>query len=268
MNEPSVILPNISRQPADLLLADEPPVDVPVAGESALTLATYNIHSCFGLDRRFDPDRVAEVICELGADVIALQEVDAQHGVRGYVDQWAFLADTTGYVCIPGISLRTHRKVFGNALLTRLPVVRTRLHDISVDRCEPRGVIDVDLAVAGGMLRILATHLGLRAAERRRQSERIAKIAGAGGEALGTVLLGDMNDWRPRSPSIRCITRLFHRAHSALSFPSRLPMFPLDRVLGMGNIQLGDIAAHRSRLARIASDHLPITAKLSWVSPT
>jgi len=237
------------------------------AAKNMLTLATYNIHSCFGLDRRFDPDRVAEVIRELNADIVALQEVDAQHGVRGFVDQWAFLADATGYACVPGISLRTHRKVFGNALLTRLPTARTRLHDISVKDWEPRGVIDVDIEIAGGLLRVLATHLGLRATERRQQSARIAEIAGADGGAVGTVLLGDMNDWRPRSPSIRRITGLFDQAQRVFSYPSRLPLLPLDRVLGMGNIRLGDVTAHRSRLARLASDHLPITARLSWPRP-
>jgi len=263
-NELSVTLPYISELRADPALTDQPVADAPAAGDNTLTLATYNIHSCFGSDRRFDPDRVAAVIRELDADIVALQEVDAQHRTKGYVDQWAFLADATSYACVPGISLRTHRKVFGNALLTRLPVAQTRLHDISVEGCEPRGLIDVDIAVVGGLLRVLATHLGLRAFERRRQSERIAEIAEPHADALGTVLLGDMNDWRPRSPSIRRITRLFHGARSAFSYPSRLPIFQLDRVLGMGNIRLDDVAAHRSRLARFASDHLPIVATLSW----
>ncbi len=134
-----------------------------------LSVATYNVHSCVGLDRRLDPGRVAGVIRGMAADIVALQEVDAQQRPAGYLDQWAFLAEAAGYHCIPGISLRTHRKLFGNALMTRHPIRAVRLHDLAVPGREPRGAIDADIEVGGSLFRVIATHLGLRGAERRRQ---------------------------------------------------------------------------------------------------
>jgi endonuclease/exonuclease/phosphatase family metal-dependent hydrolase len=233
-------------------------------------VATYNVHSCIGGDRHHEPARVAAVIRELRADVVALQEVDARHRAGHYLDQWKFLAEALGCLCIPGISLRTHRNSFGNALLTWHPVHSVRLHDISVARREPRGVIDVDLLVDGRLLRVIATHLGLRLRERRRQVARLVEILAThpGGPLplVGTILLGDLNEWRPVASSLGRLLRRFHPAPAPASFPARYPLLSLDRILAGGGLRPTAITVHRSRLARIASDHLPVRAALSWAA--
>jgi endonuclease/exonuclease/phosphatase family metal-dependent hydrolase len=233
-------------------------------------VATYNVHSCVGRDGHHEPARVAAVIRELRADVVALQEVDAQHRAGLFTDQWQYLAEALGCLCIPGISLRTHRNVFGNALLTRHPVRAVRLHDISVAEREPRGVIDADLMVEGRLVRVIATHLGLKLRERRRQVGRLVEILkthpGGPVPLVGTVLLGDLNEWRPIAGSLGRLTHWFHPAPAPASFPSRYPVLPLDRILAGGGVRPTTITTHRSRLARIASDHLPVRAVLSWAS--
>ncbi|MDB5363306.1 MAG: Endonuclease/exonuclease/phosphatase [Rhodospirillales bacterium] len=209
------------------------------------------------------PDRIVAVIRELDADVLALQEVEAQHRF-GALDQWAYLAETLGYFCTLGISLRTQRRSYGNALLSRRPAINVRLHDLSVDRHEPRGAIDIDLEMEERRpLRVISTHLGLRGPERRRQIDALMTIlATEPGET--TVLLGDFNEWRPGSRNLRILRKLFHPAPAPPTFPARSPLFALDRILATGAAALVDVRSHGSPLARIASDHLPVRALLQW----
>jgi endonuclease/exonuclease/phosphatase family metal-dependent hydrolase len=225
-------------------------------------VASYNIHGCVGRDRRLAPERIAAVIRELDADVVALQEVDAQHHVDGYLDQWVFLAETLGYHCVPGISLRTHRRDYGNAVLVRTPPASVRLHDLSVAGREPRGAIDLDIELDGSPLRIIATHLGLGAVERRAQIDHLLGVLAEEPDRRATILLGDLNEWFPASRNLRRLGARFHVGPAPASFPARHPVLALDRILAAGNAQVAAPAAHRSPLARIASDHLPVRATL------
>jgi endonuclease/exonuclease/phosphatase family metal-dependent hydrolase len=228
------------------------------------TVASYNIHRCIGRDSLVSPDRIAAVIRELDADVVALQEVEAQHRF-GALDQWAFLAETLGYHCTPGISLRTQRRNYGNALLSRQSPKAVRLHDLSVDHREPRGAIDVDLTLRDGRaIRVIATHLGLRGRERERQIALLRPLLEPDGNAATTLLLGDLNEWRPSSANLKALHPLFHPSPAPPTFPARRPLFALDRILVAGAARIAEVAPHRSELAREASDHLPVRARLAW----
>jgi endonuclease/exonuclease/phosphatase family metal-dependent hydrolase len=168
---------------------------------------------------------------------------------------------------VPGISLRTHRNVFGNALLTRHPVVRVQLHDLAMLGREPRGAIDADIEVAGRLVRVIATHLGLRGGERRRQSERLLEVVAFRPSAAqaAEILLGDLNEWRPAPRnSITALLRHYPAAPAPASFPARWPMLRLDRILADRGLRLERCAAVRSVLTRFASDHLPVCARFAW----
>ncbi len=129
----------------------------------ALRVATYNIHTCVGIDRRHDPARIAAVLREIDADIVSLQEVDAKSRFGRHVDQWAFLAAATGRHIVPSAASRQHRGRFGNAILTRFPALSVRSIDLSIGGYEPRSAIDVDLLVGDRVLRVVGTHFGLRA---------------------------------------------------------------------------------------------------------
>lgn len=235
------------------------------AGGRALVVATYNIHSCVGVDRRYAPDRVAAVLRELGADIIGLQEVDVRRRRSGEHDQRGLLADATGLAVVPGPHSRDHRGRFGNALLTRFPVRAVRHIDLSIAGYEPRGALDIELAVDGRTLRVIVTHLGLRARERHQQVHRLLEALAAGHAGTeATLVMGDLNEWRGRRGGIPALDRHLGRAPARRTFPSWLPVLSLDRIYAAGGASLRTVAVHRSALARVASDHLPLRAAVEW----
>jgi endonuclease/exonuclease/phosphatase family metal-dependent hydrolase len=241
---------------------------VPAAEGPGLRVATYNIHTCVGVDRRYDPARIAAVLAEIDADIISLQEVDARRRGEGHLDQWLYLAEATGMFAIPGPSVLDHRGRFGNAILTRWQPSDIRLVDLAVPGHEPRSAIDLDLAIEGRRLRVVATHLGLRGGERVMQARRLmAAIGGAAAESdleRALLVMGDLNEWRGRRGGVAALERTFGRAPAPRTFPSWCPMLPLDRIFATAPATLRDFRVHRTPLARVASDHLPLTATLCW----
>ena len=234
---------------------------------SQLTFASYNIHRCIGLDGRHDPDRIADVLRELEADVIALQEVDARYHVDDGVDQIAHLAEAVGYQAVPGPVLKSHRGSYGNGLLTRHPLVRVRRVDLSVPGRERRGALDADLEIDGTRVRVVAAHLGLRPRERQIQVSRLLDaLRGHDGGPL--VLLGDFNEWLTVSPVLNRLHRRFGRSPGVRSFPSRFPVFALDRVWVQPRAALLQVEVHASPRARVASDHLPVRALIDGLGGT
>lgn len=209
-----------------------------------VVVATYNIHTCVGVDRRYNPPRVARVLCELEADVIALQEVDARHRDLRQLDQWVYFSEETGLAAIPGPNVRDHHGRFGNALLTRWPVVAVRQLDLSVNGREPRGAIDADLAVGNRLLRVVATHLGLRGPERQTQTERLldALEREDGVRRDGIVIMGDLNEWRGRRGGILAMDRAIGPAPAPRTFPSWCPLLPLDRIYAGLDAELAHVA--------------------------
>jgi endonuclease/exonuclease/phosphatase family metal-dependent hydrolase len=230
-----------------------------------LVVATYNIHTCVGVDRRYDPDRTAAVLLELKADIIGLQEVDARHRLNRHFNQWDYFARATGLHAVSGANVTDHRGRFGNALLTRFPVQVVRHIDLSVGDYEPRGAIDAELLADGRRLRVVVTHLGLHAGERRQQIGRLLDaLAQNPSDAEALVIMGDLNEWRGRRGGIPALDRRLGRAPAPRTFPSWLPVLPLDRIYAGGTANLRAVAVHRSPQARLASDHLPLLAAVDW----
>lgn len=227
-----------------------------------LAVATYNVHRCIGGDGRYDPDRTLDVIRELDVDVIALQELEWRPEAALHVlDE---LAHHTGYTPVAGPTLFRGDGHYGNALLTRLAVRRIDRLDLSVPGREARGAIDIELEAERGVVRILATHLGLRAGERRMQTQRL--LAGIEERPAPTVLMGDLNEWLLWGRPLRRLRAHFGRAPAPATFPARWPVLALDRIWVEPARMLRDVRAHRSALAHAASDHLPLRAVIDWNS--
>lgn len=234
------------------------------AQAAGLLIASYNVHKCVGTDRRFDPERTGRVIHEIDADVIALQEADTRFGERRGLLDLVHLERETGLIPVPLAGVARAHGWHGNVLLVREGLVRD-VHQVRLPGLEPRGALVADVEMKqGGPLRIIAAHLGLLHRSRAQQAGVIVELLKARDE-IPTVLLGDLNEWRIGD---RSSLKTFHGVFGPLppavpSFPAGLPVFALDRIMVNRPEMLGPVRVHDTTLARRASDHLPIKARIT-----
>ncbi len=233
-----------------------------------LTLVSYNIHSGIGTDGRFDLHRIGEVLAELGADVIALQEVGDFRGKTAKEDHPEHLAELLGMQMAFGPNVVRNERRYGNAILSRLPILRSRNYDLSVSGKEPRGALRCDLGLPEGkQLHVFCLHLGLSIGERRAQEALLlsADILRDAVRPDPVVVCGDFNYWwNGQVPAlvrsaIRDAALVLRKP--ARTYHSRFPFVRLDRIFVDGGVQPLEISAHRSPRAREASDHLPLVMR-------
>lgn len=219
-----------------------------------LRVVTYNVHSCVGTDRRYDPERVLNVLRELDPDLIALQEVGGL--LTGGIEQVQFFEQKLGMSMVAGPNRHRRNIPFGNAVLVKGTIEEAALLDLTILPFEARGAIDCVVQTRIGPVRVIATHLGLLARERRRQVDRIADRLAERQMPL-TVLLGDLNIFGPERRILRRIgaPKVLPKLYS---FPSRRPLMSLDRIWTIPNHRLVRLSAYRTALTKVASDHLPL----------
>ncbi len=241
-----------------------------------LRFVTYNIHRAIGVDRRFRLERVAEILQHHQPDVALLQEVDHDAPRSKNLDLAAELAQrldfpyfSVGY----NVSLRKGR--YGNATLSRFPVEQEQNIDLSLPRRIRRGCQYTRLQISGKRSRrrtlgVFNLHLGLSVQERSRQVGMIAQAREFAGldPQEACVVGGDFNDWRlvlhPVFTDVlgfRCATQRGYSVGDGLrTYPGFSPRGALDRFYYRGPLKLVSARTCRLRLARVASDHLPIIA--------
>ena len=233
------------------------------SGNQRIVLSSYNIHRCYGRDGEHRPDRIRDVLRQVDADIMALQEVETLDNQPGLLD---YLCEDRPWQHIHGPTLERDDGKYGNAILTSLPIESIRRIDISQGRREPRGALHVRLSHQNRPFDLMATHLGLRPAERRAQAKRllgeIQHGATRSNSSMFTVLMGDMNEWFMFGRPIRYIHRHFKSSRAPATFPARFPLFALDRIWVDPSEILVNVKAINNPLTRRASDHLPLVAEL------
>ncbi len=222
-----------------------------------LRIVSYNIHACVGTDGIFVPGRIVQLLDSLNADFIALQEMEDR-----IVDGMLLserLSNRLGMHAYPGPTLQRGDAGYGNLLLARPEAADITRHELSVLGREPRGIIEADFRLNGKLVRIFVTHLGLSIAERRKQLDMLSSIIGRDGPDL-SLLAADFNEWLPASasPMFRQLGRHFEVSTRQRTFPSRLPVLALDRIWVTPSSAFRSSRVVRSKLARQASDHLPL----------
>lgn len=231
-----------------------------------IRIATYNIHRCRGMDRRTVPSRIAEVIRELNADVVALQEVIGAGPTGAGQAEEIGAALGMGWVMASVRQLRRHQ--FGNVVLSRLPIVHHSQYDLSWRTCESRACQRADLDVGGGQqLHLYNVHLGTAVLERRYQAIRLAAFVHDRRITGTKVILGDFNEWM-RGLATNTLTALFESVNiyehlkRRRTYPGIFPVVHLDHIYYEGEVEVRSVELVRSRRALIASDHLPLVADL------
>jgi len=228
-----------------------------------LRVATYNIHRCRGLDGRTRPQRIAAVLRTIDADVVALQEVVGA-GPRGggHAEELGAMLGM-GWVMAPARELRGHQ--FGNAVLSRFPILHHSEHDLSWKTCEPRRMQRVDIAVHACTLHLYNVHLGTAILERRHQARRLASMVSDRHIAGPKLVLGDFNEWM-RGLATKMLSERLNsvdlRDHlqRRRTYPGLFPILHLDHIYYAGRVEIVGIELPRTRLSLVASDHLPLVA--------
>ena len=229
-----------------------------------LRVVTWNIHGCVGRDGRRDVERIGGLIQAMSPDVAALQEVDSRRHHAVARDPYAYLRLQVGDHGHEAWSISGADGHYGQMLASRFPLRERQVHDISVPGREPRKVIEAHVALPTGVLRVIATHLGLRRGERRRQIHHLREIILAD-PVTPAVLLGDLNYWHDGA-AIGLLGGLFDERTTHRSFPSRFPVVALDRIMCRAGPRL--VASRAVREASAASDHLPVTACIALPAPS
>ncbi len=230
-----------------------------------LRIATYNIHRCRGMDRRIDPSRIVDVLRDINADVIALQEVvgAGPQGAGQAEEIGAGLG--MGWVMNCVRTLRHHQ--FGNVVLSRYPIVHHSQYDLSWRTCEPRNCQRADLEIDGELLHVYNVHLGTAVFERRYQAKRLASFVHDRRVTGPKVILGDFNEWM-RGLATKTLSSLFESVNISQhlkrrrTYPGLFPVVHLDHIYFDGPVKVMRVEMPRTRKTLMASDHLPLVATL------
>ena len=220
----------------------------------SVTVASYNIHKAEGLDRRVDLDRIASVLREIDADLIGIQEI--------YGPQAEALAAELRLSVAMGVTRHIGNVPYGNAIFTRFTVHGSHAFDLTRPPREPRGGLRLDTLVGERPIHLFNVHFGLKIRERAEQVEALVQEQMLRRDLPGSrVVMGDLNEWFPGAVG-RTLRRELHGPRIRRTHPAPLPIFPLDRIYWDHELQADSFRVHRSRLARVASDHLPVVARL------
>jgi endonuclease/exonuclease/phosphatase family metal-dependent hydrolase len=238
------------------------------------SLMTYNVHSCIGSDGMASTERIAEVLALYGADIICLQELDSGLLRSGKEDQAREIAERLRMDFHFHPSLRVEEGEYGNAVLTRFPsrAVRAAALPTLPGRTirEQRGAVWVAVQLGERRLNVLTTHLGLSEGERRAQAAALL-----GPDWLGNpqctnplILCGDLNTipllgvYRRFAGVLRDASREFGWGRGR-TWPSRFPFMRLDHVFLSSDFVVERVIVPRTKLTKIASDHLPMIVMLT-----
>jgi endonuclease/exonuclease/phosphatase family metal-dependent hydrolase len=235
----------------------------------AVRVATYNIHKCRGLDRRTNPARIAKVIQQLDADIVALQEVlDVRDGKPEYDQARALAQELPDYHWTFGKNRQLHGGAYGNMTFSRWPASFSRNYDLTWRHRERRGCLRTDFDLDNKtVLHVFNVHLGTSFVERRHQARRLAgpDVLDKDASHGARVVVGDFNEWT-RGLASRLMGNAFRVAEPRSflryrrTYPGVFPILHLDHFYYDASMSLVRIRLHRTRMALVASDHLPLVA--------
>jgi len=237
-----------------------------------LRVATYNVHGCVGMDRQRSEKRIAEVIASISADVVALQELDLGRTRSAGVDQAQLIAEQLGWQRLFQPAMRNGDEQYGNAIISRFPVTLSHTLELPGEGSwycrEKRVAIWAAAETELGRVHVINTHFGLGLAERFLQAQFLAQSLAPIAPHEPLLLLGDFNSLPGARAlavlrnSLRSVRALLPSAGPCRTFPTRFPTVAVDHIFVNASLQPTSLSAHRSPVARVASDHYPLVAEL------
>ena len=228
-----------------------------------IKVASYNMRKGIGTDRRRNPERILEILREIDADMICLQEADRRFGDRAQVITTRLLEDHSPWRAVPIRGRAASMGWHGNAILVRQDAEIVACDAIHLPALEPRGAVMADVRLNGDLIRVVGMHLDLSGLWRRRQAHAIMAHVAARADSVPTVMMGDLNEWSATTGCLREFSRHYRLADTGPSFHARRPVARLDRIMVSPDLSIADCGVHHSAASRRGSDHLPIWATLA-----
>jgi endonuclease/exonuclease/phosphatase family metal-dependent hydrolase len=228
------------------------------ARRGAIRLLTWNVHGGVGADGIFDLDRIVALVRRHEPDIVALQEVDSRRHHKGEAS-FAFLRRSLGRHAVEAKAISAPDGDYGHVVISRWPMTKTVLHDISVTGREPRRAIETTIETEHGPMHLVTVHLGLSFHERRGQARALVAMVESAPET--TVMAGDFNDWLWRGSVTLSLSRRLPCRSEHRTFPARCPLAKLDRIYCRPATAL--VKSWTDKEARFASDHLPVAALIA-----
>lgn len=225
------------------------------ADRPTVRLLTWNLHAGIGPDGRYDLGRMVSLVQKHDPDIVALQEIDSRG--RG-ASPFGFLAQALGSHAAEAKTIVAPDGYYGHALISRWPLGEVAVHDLSVNKREPRGAIETTAATPLGPLHLASVHLGLSWHERREQAAMLAAIAGT--TRRTSVMLGDFNDWFIFGNVRRSLATVLPGRTKLRTFPARKPLLMLDRIYVRPASALVNYWTDMDACSM--SDHLPVIADI------
>jgi len=240
-----------------------------------IRIATYNVHRCRGLDGRTRPGRIVDVLREVEADIIALQEVVSREEAAKDKHQARYIAEEMGLKFCLGENRKLRGAAYGNVVLSRFPMQAVKNYDLSVEGFERRGCLHIDVDIGGAVVHVFNVHLGTDYIERRHQGRRLTDMEILRNEQLTgpRIMLGDFNEWAPGLTThllgshLKSVDIRKHLRRKR-TYPGLLPFMHLDHIYHDDSLELEKLTLHRTRTALVASDHLPLIADFKFVNAT
>ncbi|OYX40519.1 MAG: endonuclease [Sphingomonas sp. 32-62-10] len=230
-----------------------------------ITVASYNMHKGIGTDRQAMPERILQVLAGIDADIVTLQEADQRFGKRAAVLSRSLL-DRFGWAPVTFGARPASMGWHGNLMLLRKDMTVVDQTAIPLPSLEPRGAIMADVRTRHGQqLRIVGMHLDLSGLRRTRQAQAIIAQITSRPQPLPTILMGDLNEWSATTGCLHEFARHYRIAETGPSFHARRPVARLDRIMVSRDLKIAACGVESGKLASVASDHLPIWARIEGV---
>lgn len=226
-----------------------------------LRVLTYNIHGAQGTDGLRDYRRLGNFLNEAEIDIALIQELDTRDPARNGARDLADLRTDRFTTLIEAPTMRTSVGWYGNAILSRFPVNRSSIIDISAERREPRNILEAFLETPAGPLHVVNTHKGLGALERKGQLRKLNALLERKSE-IPLIVGGDINEWQSFSGGLRQLNRALQPITRGPTFPTRFPLLTLDRMWCRPFDLIRESRVVKTPGTRIFSDHYPLLAEI------
>lgn len=224
-----------------------------------MRIASYNIRKTVGLDWKRDPNRILQVLREISADIVLLQEVDKRVGTRQGTLPMPIDPDGLKYTFVDIAARPLSDGWHGNAILYGPSVELLSFERVPLPSFEPRGAVSALFQTKTSKpFRVIGAHLGLQRTMRTKQAVALTEYMQAIPADTPCVLAGDFNEWRMHGAACQVFEKQFNVLTPGPSFHTSRPTLPLDRFVVTPGIVSAECRVFTSETTRKASDHLPI----------